>query len=165
MKIAFHLVLSFALLLSLAACSGHLQKNGQPRNELIKILQARPDLFGKVFGNPEKYRLQILYTRVNRDKDNRAHFQSYSYRLNTSDYFYPASSVKLAAAVLALEKLNNLAIAGLDKYTPLRIDSARAGETAVLTDSTAPNGVPTIANYIKKIFLVSDNDAFNRLYE
>ena len=26
-------------------------------------------------------------------------------------------------------------------------------------------GRPTIAHYIKKILLVSDNDAFNRLYE
>jgi len=25
--------------------------------------------------------------------------------------------------------------------------------------------LPSIAQYIKKIFLVSDNDAFNRLYE
>ncbi|MDP9231009.1 MAG: glycoside hydrolase family 9 protein, partial [Bacteroidota bacterium] len=31
--------------------------------------------------------------------------------------------------------------------------------------STAANGFPSIAQYIKKIFLVSDNDAYNRLYE
>jgi hypothetical protein len=35
----------------------------------------------------------------------------------------------------------------------------------VLKDTSSANGYPSIANYIKKIFLVSDNDAYNRLYE
>ncbi|HLY69654.1 MAG TPA: serine hydrolase, partial [Puia sp.] len=40
-----------------------------------------------------------------------------------------------------------------------------SGQTAVYNDPTAADGKPSVANYIKKIFLVSDNDAFNRLYE
>ncbi|MDP3580738.1 MAG: serine hydrolase, partial [Ignavibacteria bacterium] len=64
-----------------------------------------------------------------------------------------------------LEKLNNLKIKGLDKYTPLRIDSIRVPQTKVTADTSSESGLPTIANYIKKIFLVSDNDAFCRLYE
>ncbi len=40
-----------------------------------------------------------------------------------------------------------------------------SGQTEVINDPTTPDGKPTISNYIKKIFLVSDNDAFNRLYE
>ena len=39
------------------------------------------------------------------------------------------------------------------------------GQTAVYNDPTSADGRPTIAHYIKKILLVSDNDAFNRLYE
>jgi hypothetical protein len=38
-------------------------------------------------------------------------------------------------------------------------------QTAVYNDPTTPDGRPTVEHYIKKIFLVSDNDAFNRLYE
>ncbi len=38
-------------------------------------------------------------------------------------------------------------------------------QTEVCNDPTSPDGRPTIAHYIKKILLVSDNDAFNRLYE
>jgi beta-lactamase class A len=34
-----------------------------------------------------------------------------------------------------------------------------------LTDSSSETGFPSIENYIKKILLVSDNDAYNRLYE
>jgi hypothetical protein len=132
---------------------------------LIQILQSNPKLFGNVLENAEKYKLQILYTQIDRDKNNKPHFTSYSYRLNKSDYFYPASTVKLPAAILALEKLNNLNIPGLTKYTNLKINSAYSNQTSVSTDSTSENNLPSIAHYIKKIFLVSNNDAFNRLYE
>jgi hypothetical protein len=39
------------------------------------------------------------------------------------------------------------------------------GQTAVYNDPSSVNGSPSIAHYIKKILLTSDNDAFNRLYE
>jgi hypothetical protein len=34
-----------------------------------------------------------------------------------------------------------------------------------LTDETSLSHLPSVAHYIRKIFLVSDNDAYNRLYE
>jgi hypothetical protein len=40
-----------------------------------------------------------------------------------------------------------------------------SGQSEVFNDPSTPDGRPTIAHYIKKILLVSDNDAFNRLYE
>ena len=40
-----------------------------------------------------------------------------------------------------------------------------SGQTEVYNDPSTPDGRPTIEHYIKKILLVSDNDAFNRLYE
>ena len=44
-------------------------------------------------------------------------------------------------------------------------EAAYSRQDAVYNDPNSPDGRPTIANYIKKIFLVSDNDAYNRLYE
>ncbi|WP_439882101.1 serine hydrolase [Pontibacter sp. MBLB2868] len=130
-----------------------------------KIMKRHPDQFQKILEQPEKYRVQVLYTQIDRDKANNPHFTSYAWRLDPKEYFYPASTVKLPAAALALEKLNELNIAGLDKYTTLKIDSAYAGQSAVTTDSSAANNLPSIAHYIKKVLLVSDNDAYNRLYE
>jgi Beta-lactamase enzyme family len=137
----------------------------EKNNLLLQLLRNRPDLFQHVLEKPEEFRLQILYTQINRDQNNHPQFISYSYRVNQCDYFYPASTVKMPASLLALEKLNNLNIPGLDKYTPLRIDSAYSGQTRVEIDTTAVDSLPNIAHYIKKIFLVSDNDAYNRLYE
>ena len=112
-----------------------------------------------------KREVQILYTQIDRDSDNRPHFTRHEYRVDPQDYFYPASAIKLAGALLALEKLNQLGIAGVDRHTPVRIDSAYSGQTEVREDPTAPDGLPTIAHYIRKLFAVSDNDAYNRLYE
>lgn len=49
--------------------------------------------------------------------------------------------------------------------TAVQIDSSYSGQTAMYKDSTAENGLPSIAHFIKKVFLISDNVAYNRLYE
>jgi beta-lactamase family protein len=131
---------------------------------LAAILGAHPEWFASVVANADEHRLQILYTQIDRDAANRPTFRSFPYRL-TDAYFYPASTVKLPAAVLALEKLNDLAVPGLNRDTALRIEAGTPAETGKERDPSKADGLPTIAHYIKKIFLVSDNDAFNRLYE
>ncbi len=136
-------------------------------NLLISILKKRPDLFGKILAEPSKYRVQILYTQIDRDKNNVPSFKSYAYRINKDEYFYPASTVKFPACLLALEKLNHLNIKGLTRQSWMLSDSAFEGQIKQMTDESnlGNGGMPTIEHYIKKILLVSDNDAFNRLYE
>ena len=119
----------------------------------------------KILDHPEVYRFQLIYTKIERDKKNRPHFYHYAYRLNSREYFNPASTVKMPLAFLALEKLNKMNVPGVNKYTSMFTDSSYSRQTAVLTDSSSATGYPSIAHYIKKIFLVSDNDAYNRLYE
>lgn len=151
----------------------HLTSTIQAQNAIIKnnanlveqLLRSRPDWFGEILKNAASYEVQILYTQIDRDKNNKPSFRSYSYRVNSKEYFYPASTVKFPAAVLALEKLNRLGMQNLNKFTSLRIDSAASRQTRVTHDSSAENNRPSIAHYVKKVFLVSDNDAFNRLYE
>lgn len=130
-----------------------------------KLLKENPEKLGSVLSNVDSFEVQIIYTQINRDKNNFPSFKTYRYRVNPKNYFYSASTVKLPTALMALEKLNNLRIKGLDKYTPLRIDSARSPQAGVTSDTSSESGLPNIANYIKKIFLVSDNDAYCRLYE
>lgn len=156
-------VLILILVSSLMVCQ--CKNVNEADNVLKQILRSNPELFEGVLENADKHRLQILYTQIDRDSFDRPRFTSHPFNLDTIHYFYPASTVKLPAALLALEKLNNINIAGLNKYTSLRIDSAFSVQTSVQYDSTSENNLPSIANYIKKIFLVSDNDAFNRLYE
>lgn len=132
---------------------------------LEKILRSHPGIFDSIINHPSKKEVQILYTRIDRDKNNIPHFRSYSYNLNPEWYFYPASTVKLPAAVFALEKINELNIRGLSKTSIMITDSAFAGQTKVNKDESSATGLPSIEHYIKRILLTSDNDAYNRLFE
>ena len=129
-------------------------------NPLASILKS--EKFKQITENPLKYRVQILYTQINRDRHNKPSLKTYSYRTNSKEYFYPASTVKLAASVLALEKINAL---GLDKNWFMYTRKSREGQQEITQDLSAESGKPSVAHYIKKILLVSDNEAYNRLYE
>ena len=140
--------------------------NQQTDTTLIwNLISSNEEKFKDFISSPAKYEVQIIYTQINRDADNYPHFNTSTFNLNSKEYFYPASTVKLPAAILALEKINELNLEGLDCHTPMRIDSVETWQTRAQFDSTSENGLPSVAHYIKKILLVSDNDAYNRLYE
>jgi len=145
----------------MSACS----KENAWEGSLEHLLHSHPDQFGTVMRNPGKHRLQIIYTQIDRDVDNRPSFTSYRYRSDSAEYFYPASTVKLPTALLALEKLKRLGVAGLDRNTTMLTGAVRDSQVPALEDISSPTGLPSVGHYIRKILLVSDNDAFNRLYE
>lgn len=132
---------------------------------LKKLMESKPELFSAVLNHPEHNQIQILYTQINRDAKNKPTFKTFSYHLDPHHYFYPASTVKLAAVIFALEKVNKLKSTGLTAKSTMITDSAYKGQTKVLKDTSAKNGLPSIEHYVKKILLTSDNNAFNRLFE
>lgn len=134
-----------------------------PDSELLTHLLKNKQLKA-VARQKDSLRLQIILTQIDRDSANQPHFTHHFYHVS-KQYFYPASTVKLPAAVVALEKLNTLKLPGVNMHTTMLTDSSYTGQSAVYNDPTARAGRPTVAQYIRKIFLVSDNDAFNRLYE
>lgn len=140
--------------------------NAQQKENLIEeLLKSKPELFNIILNDSTKHEVQIVYTQIDRDKNNKPSFTTYTYNVDRNRYFFPASTVKLPLSLLSLEKINNLNIKGLTKETPLKIDSASRKQIAVSTDTSAVNSLPSIGQYIKKILLVSDNDGYNRLYE
>ncbi|RZK58966.1 MAG: hypothetical protein EOO91_06605 [Pedobacter sp.] len=132
---------------------------------LKTLMESKPELFSGILKHPNNNEVQIMYTQVNRDKNNKPRFKNFSYNLNAKRYFYPASTVKLAGVIFALEKINELKITGLTANSIITTDSSFKGQTKVLKDESAANGKPSLAHYIKKVLLTSDNDAFNRLFE
>lgn len=132
-------------------------------NNLIRK-QASPLLL-HVLNEPDSFNYQIIYTQINRDKNNIPQFRNYYLRLDTNSYFNPASTVKMPVAFCALEKLRQLHIVGLNANSTMLTDSSYSGQISVWKDSLSANGMPSVAQYIKEIFLISDNDAYNRLYE
>ncbi|WP_400194015.1 serine hydrolase [Hymenobacter sp. B81] len=159
--------------LFLLGLAGPTAASAQPGNPLKQLLRRDTTAaVRRVLDAAKGHRVQILYTQIRRDAQGRPSFKTYAYRLRPTEYFYPASTVKLPTAALALEELHEgRAAIGRGRAlrptreTPLQIDSAYAGQTRVRADSTAPGNRPTIGHYIRKVLLVSDNDAYNRLYE
>jgi len=139
----------FLFLFSLVFLSCQTQKIG-----LEKVSKSKNDLLKPVFDNAEKYELQILYTQINRKPNGRIKFKDFEYRVDNKAYFYPASSVKLPIAALALEKIKELRSSGkigIIRNTPYYFEG----------DSVKHS----ISHDIEAVFAVSDNEAFNRLFE
>lgn len=132
---------------------------------LEDLLKKYPQYFDTIFQNRKDWNVQLIYTQVDRGANGIAALKNYYFNLNAARYFYPASTVKLPVSILALQKLNELKINGLDRNTTMITEQAYSGQTAVYNDPTTTDGKPSIAQYIKKILMVSDNDAYNRLYE
>ena len=147
MHIARRVFLAVSAAILVASCGSPYQWDGS----LEALMVSQPERFATVLENPAKHRIQIIYTQIDRDADNQPTFRSFEYRLNDDEYFYPASTVKLPAAVLALEKLRDLGVAGLGRDTVMLAGDDVSGKS--------------IGRYVREILLVSDNEAYNRLYE
>ena len=120
------------------------------KNDPIKkVLSSNNDAIKKVADQPEHFELQIIYTAVKRKNNGKVILTDYKYNVDASNYYYPASTVKLPIAVLALEKLNGMKNA--DANTVFTVGD---GETKF-----------SFADDLRKIFAVSSNEASNDFYE
>jgi hypothetical protein len=140
----------------------------QPKTDALlrEILEkSNNEIVTKIIHEPDTFRLQIIYTQIDRDGNNVPTFKNYYFNFDNNLYFNPASTVKMPLAFLALEKFNRINKKGVNKYTAMQFDSTFAGQVKMFYDSSSENYLPSIAHFIKKAFLVSDNDAYNRMYQ
>ena len=158
MKNPFLLVL-FILGTSLATRA---QKTSPIQNALASIKDSNAK---SVLANPETFRYQIIYTQINRDKNGTPHFTNYKLNVDPNKYFNPASMVKMPLAFLSLEKLHELNNKAVNKYTTILYDSSYPRQVAMYADSSSENKKPSIAHFIKRAFLISENDPYNRMYQ
>lgn len=175
-RLPYVYIIGGLLLLTIAAAFGHAvppnratnargSKQGAADSPLLdSLLHTSPGL-ARVADNPA-YELQIIYTQIDRDAQNVPRFTPYTFHLNARQYFNPASLVKLPVVTLALEKLNDLHHPGLTRRTIMATGTAFRCQTAVpFAAPTDSDQTSTVGNYIKRMLLVSDNAAYNRLYE
>lgn len=147
------------------SAAAHFPCEGQ---NLLKTIIQRDSLdrkYSGVFNHPNKFRLQVIYTQVNRDRNNKVTLKKFLLEPPSKRYYYPASLVKLPIAALALEKINDLHIKNLTMDSRLCIDSSHKCEVREFYDTTSITKYPSISQYIKRMLLVSDNDAYTRVYE
>jgi len=140
--------------------------NAQLPAPFIAILPSIQDSIAKkVLASPNAYRLQLVYTQIDRDQNGIPRFTNHTLYADAENYFNPASMVKMPLAFLAMEKLYELNQPGVNKYTTMQFDSNYQRQVAMIADSSAQNKKPSIAHFIKRAFLISENDPYNRLYQ
>jgi hypothetical protein len=157
-----------AVLVVLAACTlmrAPLHEGAPPS---LSGMLASDDRLAPIVNEAEHFRLQVVLGIVRESAGGRRVLEQQTFRAG-AEYFYPASAIKLFAAVAALERLAELRRTSgrdLDVDTPLIYYPLFAGEERVDFDETnLDGGAVTVRHEIRKLFLVSDNEAFNRLYE
>jgi len=158
-----NLFLLFTLICSVKVIGNEMEMEQEKNLDFSQILKHVNSRFQPILQAPELYRFQVIYTMVHRNQFNEPTFETFQFGMKDGTYFYPASAIKFPIAVLALEKLNN--ISSIDMDTPMKIEDHPIGLLGMNRDETSHSGYPSIAHFIHKLFIISDNDAFNRLYE
>lgn len=131
---------------------------------LAQILSRSPRLRA-VADRAEEHRLQILLS-IERPEGT---LESHGFRVD-AEYFYPASTIKLIAALAAMETLERLARehgVPISPDTPMVIHPCLADQVIEDRDDSHVAGPAagsiTVGHEIHKLALVSDNPAHNRL--
>lgn len=134
---------------------------------VVSILDSHEGLT-EVVDRAADFRLQVVLGLVEEDSDGTSVLRQHGFR-SGAEYFYPASTVKLFAAVAAAQKLVDLRETtglAIDLDTPLvYYPQFEDGEMESGDEDNVEGGKITVRQQIRKIFLVSDNQAFNYLYE
>ncbi len=140
--------------------------NTSTQSPLDAIMSSDLSLIKQVADNIEKHEVQIIYTSIDRQESG-IKLKRHTFNLDTTTYFYPASTVKMPVAFLALERIAELKKEGfdIDIHTPMFFDSIRAPQSVMRYDSCSPHSLPSVSSLAKQIFAISDNNAYNRLYE
>ncbi|MBK79088.1 MAG: hypothetical protein CMC88_08600 [Flavobacteriaceae bacterium] len=136
-------------------------------NPLDLILNSNIPEIKKIKNNFSNHEIQILYSSIQRDSLGKPTFKEFSYNLDKNYYYYPASTVKLPIAILAIQKINYLIDKGFEISinTPFIIIDLEKDLMMFEKYSNNQNEVLSVANCIKKIFLYSDNECYNYLFD
>jgi hypothetical protein len=127
-------------------------------DELEEVLRSDPDLAAFLDDAPRR-RLQVLVAIPTETPEGKPVLRRLGFRAD-AEYFYPASSVKLCAAVAALDKLEDLRADGrrqLGLDTRVRFTEGEGTRRKVVET--------TIRAELEKALILSDNDAHNRLFD
>jgi hypothetical protein len=137
------------------------EKNNHRLSRMLK----KESVFDDILDNPNVFQVQIIYTQINREKNN-TNFIDHYYNVNVNKYFYPSNTVFLPIAALTLEKINSLAKEhNINKDRYVRVDNALTQEIMMYHDSLSVNNYVSFAHFIKKMFVLGDKMAFNCCYD
>jgi len=131
------------------------------------VLKSIPVYRDSINPTLESFELQVIYRPLTGVDSG----LTYRFNVDPERYFYPASTVKLPAAALTLQWINEQGIQFLSRNGAFHFGSSRREQIATPYYGM-PNDIrdkpvwdPTVTNFIVDAMIVSDNMAYNRLFD
>ncbi len=116
---------------------------------ILRALSSESSAIQRVMTNLPAHEVQILFTEILQSEGGDLTMVHDEFQVRDGIYHYPASTVKFPVALLALEKLGE--DDRLGRYTRFQLRSEDTGSS--------------FTNELIELFVVSDNQAFNRIFE
>ncbi|MEW6773960.1 MAG: serine hydrolase [Bacteroidota bacterium] len=134
------------------------------KNILDSLLNNLPIEQKKLLDNKDLYRLQIIYTKISYSQNDSVRFEDYYFNYSDTLYNYPASMVKLPASIVSIKKTEVLNNPEIDWNNKIIFDSLFC-QKAMTTDSIGLPYYPHLQKWIKRMCIISDNDAYTHTYD
>jgi hypothetical protein len=81
-------------------------KTSTKKDDFIEnLMRTHPEYFNEILQKRDSFNVQIIYTQIDRQPDNTPNFKSHYFNYHPNNYRYPASTVKMPVALLALAKI------------------------------------------------------------
>ena len=134
---------------------------------LQNVLDSLEGKYPKVIENPEKYRFKIVFTEIKRSKD-KVSLETVGFRMDEKEYLYPASIVKLPTILISMEEYNKIhKMRPRVTYETLIKFNKEKGCMPTAFSVKIGNKLEyyTLDLFTKQMIAVSDNDAYNRMFD
>ena len=132
---------------------------------LVKIFHQNPEFFAFLEKNDNPFKVQLTFTEVTRGANGIPTLKSFYYKNSVVNPIFPGIAYKLPLCLLALQKMNELRLSGIYKYTTMLTGIGYEGQKPAYNDPFGSDGRPSLALYIKKLLIAGDPAAYDRIYE
>jgi hypothetical protein len=134
---------------------------------LQNVLDSLENKYPKVIESPEKYRFKIVFTEIKR-ANGKVTLETVGFRMNEKEYLYPASIVKLPTILIGMEEYNKIhKLRPRVTYETLLKFNKEKGCMPTAFSVKIGNKLEyyTLDLFTKQMLAVSDNDAYNRMFD
>ena len=131
-------------------------------NLLLSIISGKDHFVDSVLKDSSKYHIQLILGAY---EDNNGVEVLKNYYINKDLYYFnPASLIKFPVAVVALEKISLIQKRyGISIYDSISLNTC--GCDVGTNGYVARNSNKTIEQFLRELFIMSNNDAFNFFYD
>lgn len=133
-------------------------------NLLDSLLQTLPNTYAHIIQSPDKFRFQLIYTSIRYNEKGEGMFKDYYFNYSDTVYNYPASMVKFPASIIAVKKIETLNKDNLSLDSKIIMDSLFC-QKSLLSDTVGFPKYPHLRKWIKRMLIISDNEAYTHTYD